>query len=129
VTRQRTGLLVMRVGLRLGPLFCARTRIPWSAFYWRVQARLFVPARKGISMKPILIAIIGVGALACSTPISADAWKDESGKYSRGDRDRGHWRESRRHARIPHGHLPPPGECRVWYRDVPPGHQPPPEEC
>jgi hypothetical protein len=28
--------------------------------------------------------------------------------------------------RIPPGHLPPPGECRVWYRGVSPGHQPPP---
>jgi hypothetical protein len=85
---------------------------------------------KGIgAMKLILLGFICIVGLACSTPVSADPWKDESGKYSRGDRDHGHWRESRRHARIPHGHLPPPGECRVWYRDVPPGHQPPPEKC
>lgn len=30
---------------------------------------------------------------------------------------------------IPHGHLPPPGECRVWFVDRPPGHQPPPGSC
>lgn len=30
---------------------------------------------------------------------------------------------------IPPGHLPPPGECRVWYPDRPPGHQPPPGAC
>ena len=30
---------------------------------------------------------------------------------------------------IPPGHLPPPGECRVWYPGVPPGQQPPPFEC
>lgn len=30
---------------------------------------------------------------------------------------------------IPPGHLPPPGECRVWYGNRPPGHQPPPTSC
>ena len=30
---------------------------------------------------------------------------------------------------IPAGHLPPPGECRVWYDDRPPGRQPPPTSC
>lgn len=31
--------------------------------------------------------------------------------------------------RIPRGHYPPPGECRVWFPDRPPGHQPPPGPC
>jgi hypothetical protein len=30
---------------------------------------------------------------------------------------------------IPPGHLPPPGECRVWYDGRPPGQQPPPTSC
>jgi hypothetical protein len=30
---------------------------------------------------------------------------------------------------VPPGHLPPPGECRVWYDDRPPGHQPSPTDC
>ena len=30
---------------------------------------------------------------------------------------------------IPPGHLPPPGECRIWYPDLPPGQQPPPGDC
>jgi hypothetical protein len=30
---------------------------------------------------------------------------------------------------IPPGHLPPPGECRIWYPGRPPGHQPPPVSC
>ena len=30
---------------------------------------------------------------------------------------------------IPPGHLPPPGECRVWYEGRPPGQQPPPVDC
>lgn len=30
---------------------------------------------------------------------------------------------------IPEGHMPPPGECRIWYPDRPPGQQPPPGPC
>lgn len=30
---------------------------------------------------------------------------------------------------IPAGHMPPPGECRIWYPDRPPGQQPPPGDC
>ena len=30
---------------------------------------------------------------------------------------------------IPPGHMPPPGECRIWYPDLPPGQQPPPGKC
>ena len=30
---------------------------------------------------------------------------------------------------IPRGHLPAPGECRVWYPGRPPGQQPPPSRC
>jgi len=31
--------------------------------------------------------------------------------------------------KIPPGHLPPPGSCRIWYPGRPPGHQPPPGDC
>ncbi len=33
------------------------------------------------------------------------------------------------YAGIPPGHLPPPGECRLWFPGRPPGHQPPPGPC
>jgi len=33
------------------------------------------------------------------------------------------------HYGIPNGHMPPPGECRVWYPGVPAGQQPPPTSC
>ncbi|HYD05551.1 MAG TPA: hypothetical protein VEC60_07490 [Reyranella sp.] len=71
--------------------------------------------------------------------VHADPWKDESGKgkrygtyrsyepyYPTYDHDRRGYRES---ARIPSGHLPPPGECRTWYPNLPAGHQPPPYKC
>jgi hypothetical protein len=31
--------------------------------------------------------------------------------------------------RVPPGHMPGPGMCRVWYPGVPPGHQPPAVPC
>ena len=31
--------------------------------------------------------------------------------------------------KIPPGHFPPPGMCRVWFPGRPPGHQPPPVSC
>lgn len=31
--------------------------------------------------------------------------------------------------KIPPGHYPPPGECRIWMPGVPPGRQPAPSEC
>lgn len=31
--------------------------------------------------------------------------------------------------RIPRGHYPPPGGCRIWYPERPPGQQPPPGRC
>lgn len=30
---------------------------------------------------------------------------------------------------VPAGHLPPPGECRIWFPDRPAGQQPPPGNC
>ncbi len=33
------------------------------------------------------------------------------------------------HTNIPPGHLPPPGECRIWFPDRPPGQQSPPGNC
>ncbi len=31
--------------------------------------------------------------------------------------------------KIPKGHLPPPGMCRIWHPGTPPGLQPPPGNC
>ncbi len=56
-----------------------------------------------------LLVLLGLS----TSPLAAQ----ERGRY--GDRSRG----------IPPGHLPPPGECRVWYDDRPAGHQPPPTSC
>jgi hypothetical protein len=31
--------------------------------------------------------------------------------------------------RVSEGHMPRPGECRIWYPDVPPAKQSPPGRC
>lgn len=31
--------------------------------------------------------------------------------------------------KVPPGHMPPPGLCRIWLPDTPPGHQPPVGNC
>ena len=35
----------------------------------------------------------------------------------------------RQHIKIPPGHMPPRGMCRIWFKDRPPGHQPTPVSC
>jgi hypothetical protein len=56
----------------------------------------------------------------------------DDGEYGRG-RGRGRGGDDGyygyRSIRVPPGHYPPPGACRVWYPDRPPGHQPPPVRC
>lgn len=32
-------------------------------------------------------------------------------------------------ANVPPGHMPPPGQCRIWYHGRKPGNQPPPGKC
>lgn len=46
------------------------------------------------------------------------------GRGNRDDNYRGY-----RTVRVPRGHYPPPGTCRVWYAGRPPGHQPRPVRC
>lgn len=48
-------------------------------------------------------------------------WDDARG---RGSETRGSGAQ-----RVPPGHLPPPGQCRVWYDRRPPGQQPAPTSC
>lgn len=47
------------------------------------------------------------------------------GADAQGRNGRGRWSTQG----IPPGHLPPRGECRVWYDGRPPGRQPPPTDC
>lgn len=48
---------------------------------------------------------------------------DDEGARSRDGESHG------RAVRVPPGHYPPPGQCRIWYAARPPGHQPPAGRC
>ncbi len=63
-------------------------------------------------MRTAAAALVLVGIVA--SPLGA---QERGGRY--GARTQG----------VPPGHLPPPGECRVWYDDRPAGQQPPPTSC
>lgn len=42
---------------------------------------------------------------------------------------RGNKHYKKKKFKVPPGHMPPRGQCRVWYFDRPPGHQPTPVSC
>lgn len=54
--------------------------------------------------------------------VVVDHPKDDRGRGNRGH-EAGR-REDHRPLGIPPGHLPPPGQCRLWFPGRPPGHQP-----
>ena len=83
-----------------------------------------------------LMVLFGLSVLGPA--VHADEGKDESGKgkgkqQQREERkqqdERSSYFQQRGQSRIPDGHLPPPGECRIWYPDRPAGQQPPPFKC
>lgn len=63
-----------------------------------------------------------IAALAGILSLASVATLEAQGRGR--DNDRGRSAQG-----IPPGHLPPPGECRVWYDNRPPGQQPPPTSC
>ena len=63
------------------------------------------------------VALLGLLSLAAVETVDAQG-------RGRGNNDRGRDAQG-----IPPGHLPPPGECRVWYDNRPPGQQPRPTSC
>jgi hypothetical protein len=71
--------------------------------------------------RPMRLAALAalLGLMTVAVPDSASAQGRGRGGDERGRAAQG----------IPPGHLPPPGECRVWYDNRPPGQQPPPTSC
>lgn len=75
-------------------------------------------------MKKFLLvgAFLLVGG--CSTHSGAVVWRSDPDVVAKGSE-----RSRARSIRVPPGHYPPPGSCRIWYAGVPPGRQPPPTAC
>ena len=71
----------------------------------------------GTARRVSSIALAGIFTLVGTNTADAQG-------RGRGNQDRGRSSQG-----IPPGHLPPPGECRVWYDNRPPGQQPPPTSC
>lgn len=67
--------------------------------------------RAGAALRAVTGAAAMVLAIAAFAPGTAGAQGKGHGK------------------KVPPGHLPRAGQCRVWYDGTPPGHQPPPTSC
>lgn len=52
-------------------------------------------------------------------------------RYDNGNYRKGYvtYTVGRKTFRVPPGHMPRRGECRIWYYNRPPGHQPAPGPC
>jgi hypothetical protein len=102
------------------------------------------PEEGGIMNRAALGALMMIGGLASAAPQRAEAQLDVRVvlTWELGDdgwvsyrpayiprREVVYYDTPRQRVRVPPGHLPPPGYCRLWYPGVPPGHQPPPERC
>jgi hypothetical protein len=81
-----------------------------------------------------LVALLSVSALASAAGVSGTANVDLKGgdlsiTFGDGGSSAGSAPQSSGQPRIPAGHMPPRGKCRIWYHDRGPGQQPPPGEC
>jgi hypothetical protein len=72
-------------------------------------------------------AVLGAGAGAATGTAVAQRRSDAQGVVV--VEDHGHHPAGHSAVRVPPGHMPPPGKCRVWFPDRPPGQQPPPGDC
>ena len=72
-----------------------------------------------------------VAATACSSIHTSPPAQPEPAKaeYAHRGHGRGHGPSAAATLGIPPGHLPAPGQCRVWLPGTPPGHQPKARSC
>ena len=75
---------------------------------------IYLMVEGGIMMRSLLIILLIVSTGCASISLVQEGHHQPSTAATLG---------------IPPGHLPPPGECRIWHPGHPPGHQPPPGPC
>jgi hypothetical protein len=80
-----------------------------------------------------LCALGGVSGCASNSSVIVEGDRGkvsvETAPRAEGDSPRAEGNSPSEPGKIPPGHMPPPGACRIWYPDRPPGHQPPPGDC
>ncbi len=86
------------------------------------QVRVSVEWNGTLSGGPYVYAEYGTGGAYVVASYGQPRYRERVVRPHRGV-------DVRRGVRIPPGHQPGPGECRVWYPGVPPGHQPAPFPC
>jgi hypothetical protein len=79
-----------------------------------------------------LLGALVLGGCSTRTAAGVPVPGDPDGRVVVIDDDAARSRGGEKHGRavrVPPGHYPPPGECRIWYAGRPPGHQPPSARC
>jgi hypothetical protein len=78
----------------------------------------------------ILIVLLSIFLIGGCATYGKVILEDESGSVSvevdKGP-GQGHYKSTL--PKIPPGHMPPPGKCRIWFPGRPPGQQPPVGDC
>lgn len=72
-------------------------------------------------MYPTKLTLALASLALVATPLAAQGRSPNSAQ--------GRVQQSRGPERVPPGHLPPAGMCRIWYDNLPPGRQPAPTSC
>jgi hypothetical protein len=81
-------------------------------------------------MRSMLIgSLVGMALMAGSADAQGRGRDGKERDHDDRDRKDGRVSRVRNDSRIPPGHLPAPGECRIWIDGVPPGQQPAPTDC
>ena len=77
----------------------------------------------------VIICLLTLFLSGCATYGKVILEDDEGSVSVEIDRGSGQGTYESTLPKIPPGHMPPPGECRIWYPGEPPGQQPPPGNC
>jgi hypothetical protein len=90
----------------------------------------FIPAARRLVVATAA-TMLGLALLASPADAQGRGKGKQKHSYDRGAtysmQSKGHGKSKAK--KVPPGHLPPAGLCRVWYDGTPPGHQPPPTDC